>query len=254
MVLEGPQLAEKLERERQKLIRVPRLDSTLRDEYADLFDTFIEGSDLAQAEEQILSQPMLSSRNEAGLVLRSLRYYSAYERSWEWMRAARYLPHAADHLSRFIVEAREDSFLPPDTVAWFKETQNDDWPHLDWVRAQHSIAVASEEADVESSAIWKSWLEQSDSLQQVAIATQRLTRDSTSSARTAIARRIDRTADPLLLRVLALGLLAAGGSRQIVQSALQRHASNRLTLEFLSSSGWTLPSVSHDFDPSSSNG
>ncbi len=250
IVSTGQEVSDRLGRERQRLIRVPRLEQTIRDDYADLFDTFIDGSDLAEAESRVLADPKNATRTEAGLVLRSLRHYGAFNRVSAWLNAARYLPHAADHLSRFAVQASQESILEPDTALWFEGLQADGWPHLPWVRAQHSLAVSSESATNNVTRTWKEWLENSDSLQQVATATQRLTRAPSADIRSAITGRIDRTTDPLVVRALALGLVDAGGDRRIVRSALERHPSNRLTLLFLDGSGWTLPSVSDDFDPS----
>lgn len=245
----GPQIAAALERERQRHIRVPRLDQQLRGDYFDIFDTFITNTELGDAEDKVLRSPESASRTEAGLVLRSLRHYWAFDRVGDWMKAAPNLPHAADHLSRFLVDARENSMLSPDVAAWFVKLQNDEWHYLPWVRAQHSLAVPSEDADDEVKTIWMGWLEESDSLQQVAAATQRLATSATSRVRSIISTRIDHCTDPLLLRVLALGLLAANGDRHIVEGALTRNESNSLTLAYLSRHNWRLPTVSADFDP-----
>jgi len=245
----GKEIAEHLESERRRLIRVERIDEASDNDYFDIFDVFISDTGLGEAEDRILRSPATASRAEAGLVLRSLRNYWAFDRVAAWMDAAPYLPHAADHLGRYVADAHKNSPFPPDVPAWFLRLQEDRWHHLPWTRAQHGLAVASDEATDEVRAVWLNWIETSDSLQQVATATQRLSTRSTPQVRSAISARIDNCADPLLIRVLALGLIAAHGDRRIVQRSLERHPSNRLTLAYLGKSKWQLPEVSQDFDP-----
>ena len=251
-VTTGAESAAILEREAQRLIRVPRFDGALRDEYGDLFTTFVTESELDAAEDSILSEPTKAVRTEVGLVVKSLTHYAQYDRVAEWMRQAKYLPHAADHVSRYIAKAGRESILFPDPAQWFVGMQLNGWPHLEWVSAQHALSVSSDQIDGDTSRILHHWLEYSTSLQQVAVAVQRLAISGTPSVRTAITNRIDRTNDPLITRLLALGLLMAAGSRRQVTNALARHPSNTLILKQLSDVGWRLPTSALDFDPAAS--
>lgn len=247
-VTTGAESAAALRLEAQQLIRVVRDDEAYAD-YPDAFATYIDASELEEAEAEILSAPRDSSRTKAGLVLKSLRYYEQFTRIQEWLDIARYLPHAADHLSRLVARAHYRGALRVSPSDWFVQEQARGWSYLEWVSAQHALAVPSDQVSSDARAILTAWLRSSQSLQQVAVAVQRLGSAPSNSVRTAIVDRIDATNDPLVLRVLALGLLQANGPRPRVEAALRRHPTNSLILQFLDSNEWRLPRIKEDFDP-----
>ncbi|WP_246140124.1 RNA-directed DNA polymerase [Protaetiibacter larvae] len=253
-VTTGSESAAALQLEAQRLILVTRDEAAFSDDYPDAFSTVIDASELEDAEDRLLAAPRDSSRTLAGLVLKSLRHFERFDRIDEWLGAARYLPHAADHLSRFISRAHYCARLPLDPSSWFVREQERNWPYLEWTSAQHALALPSDVLSPDARQVLMGWLASSQSLQQVAVAVQRLGSAPTSSVRTAIANRIDTTSDPLVLRVLALGLWQAGGSRDRVDAALRRHPSNTLILNYLNANRWHLPRVQEDFDPSQASG
>ncbi|HEX4443133.1 MAG TPA: RNA-directed DNA polymerase [Galbitalea sp.] len=249
-LLTGSESSEIFEKDAQRLIQVPIIDSGGGD-YDDMFSTIFDADELLAAEAEVLANPTGQSRSFAGLVLRSLRHYDAYDRSSEWMAAAHHLPHAADNVGRYLSAAwRNDIWANLQFEDWFVESEASSWPHLDWVSAQHALVIPSSELTDGSNSILARWLAESSNLQKVAVAVHRLALSRPKDARVSIVSRLDSTSDPLLVRLLSLGYLVAGGSTKVVADALARHASNTITLKYLVSHSWQLPVVSPDFDPS----
>lgn len=245
----GAELAEANARENQKLIRVQRLTERTGP-YEDHVNTYLDDSELLEAEAEILTSPQSTSRTEVGLVLRSLNYYANFDRADEWARAARYLPHAADHLSRFLAHVPGDDWPVFDPEEWFLTEHSSDWPYLEWVSAQHALSLPSKGLSQATNQIFQGWITNSSNLQQVAVAVQRLASSDPRLARSTISSRIKSTHDPLILRVLALGHVAAEGSTTLAENALARVSTNHLTLAAMKALKWQLPRVRKDFDPS----
>lgn len=248
----GAESAEKLDLEARRLIQVPKQSRYLRDDYADVLWTYVDRSDLLDAESQVLDDPKHAARSTASLVLRSLIHHEQFDRFDDWARASKYLPHAADNVGRYLAAARAKNAWALITLeGWFVESEESDWPHLDWVSAQHALAIPSAFEGQDYAAILRGWLGSSDNLQKLAVAVQRLSASEPMYVRSVTAHRLDRTADPLLVRLLALGHLASGGRQRTVETALSRRPATELTLKLLRHRDFQLPPVSPDFDPAS---
>jgi hypothetical protein len=253
-ITSGTASAAKLTEESQDLIQVSETRAAdLRDEYEESYSTYIDSSALAMAEQKVLGSPSSSTRVYAGLVLRSLRHYGMFDNADAWAEAARYLPHSADHLSRYLSDASGDFLSDFDAERWFVNEYQSRWPHPDWVIAQFALAVPSAGIGTSYDGILRSWLTSGSNLQKVAVAVQRLSASGSVIARSAISGRLDKEHDPLLTRLLALGYLRAGGLQGTTKGALNRHPSNALISAYMERTGWTLPKVAADFDPSTQN-
>ncbi len=250
MLISGEQSAQRLHEEAQGLIRLPVTTTRVTNDYEDFEMTFVDRGALQEAEEDVLSSPSRAPRSKVGIVLKSLVRYDEYSRITDWMSAAKYLPHAADKLSRYLAAGNRSLWgFGLNLAEWFTELQLSGWPHVEWVQAQHALAVPSEDVDEAMRAILESWLSESSNLQKVAVAVQRIAAAHPVRYRALVAARMDSVHDPLLTRLLALGLLMAAQPKDGVRQALRRHPSNALTLKYLEARDWRLPNVPDDFDP-----
>jgi hypothetical protein len=125
---------------------------------------------------------------------------------------------------------------------------------LDWVSSQYALAFPALDLTSEVFGVLRQWLETSWNLQQVAVAVQRICTHEPVLGRNLIRARVDRTSDPLVQRVFALGLLMAGDSQESVRAILIRDPRNKLLLRFLDKRDWKAPTVVQDFDTSSPDG
>jgi len=254
LLISGDESAERLQDEAQGLIKLPTTTSTVTNDYEEFEMTYVDVSALKAAEAEVLAAPQRSPRSKVGIVLKSLIRYEEFTRVAEWMAASQYLPHAADKVGRFLAAANRDSFWGLDLAGWFIQLHASAWPHLEWVEAQYALAVPSDDVDDDMRTVLREWLGASTNLQKVAVAVQRLAASDSVAYRSVVNARLDAVHDPLLVRLLALGLLVAGQSRTDVKAALQRYPSNALTLKYLEERNWKLPEVSEDFDPSHDDG
>lgn len=204
---------------------------------------------LHKLEAALLASPTGSARTVAKAVLVSLSKAGEFSRWEEWTEAARSLPHVADALGRYFRGAAEDdaSRLLP-LADWFVGYQASSWGRLEWVASQYALVFPADDMPPPAFAVLRDWLSTSTSLQQLAIATQRLCSTQPALGRSLIRARVDRTADPLLMRVFALGLLLAGETQPDVEAILRRDARNSLLLRLLNETKWATPVVSADFD------
>lgn len=218
------------------------------DEYPGLSYTYILEEDLLDAEARALQDPTESGRTDLGLVLRSLRSYENFERVDEWMEAARLLPHGADHLSRYLRDSVAHGAVSADTInAWFETEHASDWPHTDWVSAQHAISIADTVIDGRTEGILRGWLETTNNAQKLAVAAQRLARIDPASLQRIAVNRVDSCPDPILLRILVLSLLTVGYDVVDLESILERDTHNALLLKYLRSRNWRKVPVADDF-------
>ncbi|MCI2957195.1 reverse transcriptase domain-containing protein [Agromyces atrinae] len=253
-ILSGPDSAAELALEDKKRIEVRRRESDLHLDYVDDYSVFLDDTEIDRIESEVLADPAVSSRTSAGLILRSLRYYELFDRVEEWSKAAPYLPHVADHLSRYLAAANDDPGVNLlamfDGDKWFVEQSVSGWPYLDWVSAQHALVLPSASLSAGSKGVLRTWLRHSRGLQNLAVSVQRLAVDEPAATRAHIRERIEGGALPLESRLLALGYLFAGGDHEFAERVLKIHPSNQLIHRYLQSKNWELPQVSHDFDPS----
>lgn len=202
----------------------------------------------------ILTRPESVSRTVARAALVSLTKNAQFGRATEWMAAAKSLPHVADTLGRYLRGSADAEVIAwPDLGEWFERYQETPWGKLDWVASQYALAFPADQLPRQVRAVLRHWLETSADLQKIAVATQRLASSEPTLARALMRARLDRTADPLLLRVFGLGLLMSGDSRASVESILARDPRNRLLQRYLAETAWRTPSVVRDFDLASSD-
>ncbi|MBF4606541.1 hypothetical protein [Curtobacterium sp. VKM Ac-1393] len=218
------------------------------DDYPDLTLTVISDGELLTAEDAALQNPREQSRTELGLVLRSLWKSRRFGRSAEWMDASRWILHGADHLSRYLREAGSAGAVSLDRLnEWFVGEHTSDWPHTDWVAAQHATAIAADAMSNDAVRVLRSWLAHSQNAQKLAVAVQRLASIEPQPTRRTIRGRIDSAHDPILIRLLVLGLLASGAPASAVTGHLNRTSSLKLLHRYLDSHNWKLPNVPGDF-------
>jgi hypothetical protein len=108
--------------------------------------------------------------------------------------------------------------------AWFVAYSRQSWGRVAWSTSQLALMFPAASAQESIVDLWTDWLTGSDQVQMVAIAGQRLASIDRSRCRDIIQGRVDHVSDPVLLRVLALSLLAAGGDRTTVRSICQIHS------------------------------
>ncbi|WP_181439599.1 RNA-directed DNA polymerase [Curtobacterium sp. MCBD17_032] len=234
------------ERENQRIIRT-EVD-VVDDDYPDLTMTLISDAELLAAEDAVLTKPKSQSRSELGLVLRSLWRSRRFGRVAEWIDASRWIPHGADHLSRYLREAGNAGAVTVDALnTWFVDEHTSNWPHTDWVAAQHATAIAADAMSENSVALLRSWLSDSQNAQKLAVAVQRLASIEPQATRRALRSRIDGVYDPIQVRLLTLGLLASGAPISAVTEHLNRTPSLKLLTRYLVNHKWKLPSVPDDF-------
>jgi len=201
-----------------------------------------------------LNNPTKVSRTVAKAILVSLTNNDEFSRYREWQGSARALPHAADSLGRYLRRAAEQGVASWGELGnWFSEYQASVWGRLDWVSSQFGLVFPANHIPGPVATVFQNWLKASSNLQQIAIAVQRLCTIAPVVSRNLIRARLDRTADPLLLRVFALGLLLAGDNRAAVKDVLVRDRRNHLLVRRLEQTNWQAPHVSKDFDLSSTD-
>lgn len=209
---------------------------------------------LNMIEEAILDHPDRVSRTVGRAVLVSLTKNEQFSRCHDWMKTASALPHLADNLGRYLRAAAEaDASLWPTLGQWFATYEASGWGRLDWVVSQFALAFPATAMPAPVADVLQAWLRDRSSIQQVAIAAQRICVASPVVGRNLISARVDRTSDPLILRIFGLGLLAAGEGQSAVEPILRRDPRNALLVRALEKSGWKVPSVVKDFDVSSAS-
>ena len=209
---------------------------------------------LHNLESHILGHPHSIPRTLARAVLISLVKSNDFSRHREWRTNAPAFPHVADALGRYLRGAAEaDPSLWNELGEWFSNYQASAWGRSDWVSSQFALAFPAANLPPDARAVLRQWLETSVSLQQVAIAAQRLCVVSPLLGRSIIRGRVDRTADPLILRVFGLGLQLAGDTRSAVEAVLRRDPRMSLLVKRLEGNGWQVPPVAKDFDLSATS-
>lgn len=209
---------------------------------------------LHRLEAHVLDDARSAPRTLARAALISLSKAGDFSRHREWRARAGDFPHVADALGRYLRAAAEaDPQLWTEFGEWFSQFQASAWGRSDWVSSQYALAFPASHLPQPVVAVLHYWLEHSASLQQVAIAVQRLCTLSPAQGRSLIRARVDRTADPLLLRVFGLGLQLAGDARSAVEAVLNRDPRTRLLVRKLTSKGWQAPPVAKDFDLSATS-
>jgi hypothetical protein len=210
---------------------------------------------LHKIEDAILAQPGKASRTVARAVLVSLTEQGDFVRYLDWLGAAPALPHVADNLGRYLRAAGQaNPDLWPFFGHWFAHFAASAWARLDWVVSQFALTFPADGLPEPVAEVLRHWLEDRSTIQQVAIATQRICAATPVVGRTLIRARVDRTSDPLILRALALGLLAAGEGREAVEPILRRDPRNGLLVRTLDATKWKPPTVAQDFDTSVTDG
>lgn len=243
----GADKADRFDREAQRLIEVEEHEFE-NDDYPGLSFTVISRDELLESQERVLEQPTSASRTEIGLVLRSLRHHGELDGVERWMLIAKYIPHGADHLSRYLRAAGDAGAIASSRLNdWFASEHDGRWPYAEWVAAQHAIAIAGDKMTPAALRVLSAWIDDTDNVQKLAVAVQRMTDADPRRAREGLMRRIDRTHDPLLLRLLIFGLLAAGTEAALVRPHVERSPHLSLLRKYLEARKWAVPSVVDDF-------
>lgn len=222
-------------------------------EYSDeLVEVAVNSEILTNLEREILCDPVAFGRPVIRSVLHSLSRYELFDNAEDWRAIANKIPHVADNLGRYLRRAMEDPWSGTevaDCVEWFTTYVGSTWGRQNWVTSQFALAFDKDRSP-RIRAVLEGWLQESDDLQQVAIAAERLSTIDDKSARYVMRSRADKTSDPLLLRIFALGLLKAKADRATVEAVLERDNRNRLLASYLASRNWEAPPVASDFSGS----
>ncbi|VXA92895.1 conserved hypothetical protein [Frigoribacterium sp. 9N] len=251
----GSDRAANIDREHQRLIPVEIHEVEIDDEdYPDASYMIISSDDLLDAEQAALENLAGTSRPELGLVLRSLRKAGKFNNAEAWMQNTRYLPHAADHLSRFLREASTTGGISTAELnGWFVREHTSGWAHVDWVAAQHATAISAETLSPEAMGLLRGWLSSTTNVQKLAVAVQRLGAAEPQPTRMALLRRIDSCHDPLLVRLMVFGLLATGEGERTARRNLDRFPHLRIVTKYFEQRGWVVPKAVGDFVGSDSD-
>lgn len=221
-------------------------------EYSDEeIDVAVNADILTNLECEVLRNPDEFGRPVIRSVLRSLVKYRIFGSAAEWRRIAFRIPHVADSLGRYLrgsMDLDAAGFGPEvkDCVNWFTDYVESSWGRQNWATSQFALAF-DENTSHQIREVLEGWLQSSGDLQQVAIAAERMSAMDPTYARDVMRSRADRTSDPLLLRVFALGLLQAKADRGTVVAVLNRDKRNSLLAGYLDSRGWEPPPVAGDF-------
>jgi hypothetical protein len=180
----------------------------------------------------------------------------AFDRWSDWLDAAHKVPHVADTLGRYLRKGAEslevDSLVQSqrweELEAWLLDFASRPWGRVDWVTAQLALSFPATKQRQGTLDLMRRWLQTSDNVQKVAVAAQRLALRHPIDCRDIIRSRIDRISDPVLLRVLGLGLLMAGDDRRLVRDVIDRDPRNCLVRAMLEAMDWNCPAVTPDFD------
>lgn len=232
-------------------IRVPEVAAMRGSEYVDDEPEFAFESDpgeLLALEREILESPLSVPRPVGRAVLRSLRDNFLFEQVGEWIANAHHFPHLADALSRYFAGARTYPGVSTGLEAWFPTFESSNWGRLDWVTAQHALAFAADDLPSSVLTVLRQWLTGSSNVQKIAVAIQRLSIVDPNYVRSTVSARVDQVSDPQLLRLFALGMVAANADRITVESILNRDRRNQLTHKYLEDNKWKLPRTPIDFD------
>jgi Reverse transcriptase (RNA-dependent DNA polymerase) len=204
---------------------------------------------LTDLETEILNDPDEFGRPTIRAVLHTLTKAGVFDRSAQWRGIASRIPHVADNLGRYLRGSMDAAWFGPeirDSVTWFTKYVDSAWGRQSWVTSQFALAF-DDEISHNIRDVLAGWLESSGDLQQVAIAAERMSVMEPAYARNVMRNRADRTPDPLLLRVFALGLLRAKADRRSVTDVLARDGRNGLLAQYLETRNWEPPPVAADF-------
>ncbi|MFI7279694.1 RNA-directed DNA polymerase [Micromonospora chersina] len=210
---------------------------------------------LLELEEEYLADPGAFPRTKLRAVLTSLVRRQKFQRWLDWMNMAHRIPHVADALGRYLEKGADHGVpgrsgeprweLLQDFVVDFSQRE---WGKVNWVMAQLALSVPASKMGPHVIEMIRSWLADSDDVQKVAISAQRLAAERPADCRDIIRSRIDRISDPVLLRIMALGLVASNDERRLTRSILERDPRNSLVLSMLEDTNWKAPEVAKDFD------
>ena len=238
----------------EDLREIPVPVQALTDDYTGETTEELDVEVLVRLEGAVLSNPRAAPRTVLRAVLNSLKKSQRFDRINDWRDVVGAIPHAADTFSRYLRAAGENAALDwADHAAWFAYFETTPWSRLGWVSSQLALSFPTASTPGQLGDILRQWLEGSTDLQKVSIAVQRLAALDPALCRTLIRARLDKTADPLMLRVFALGLLMTNENQGHVQAILERDERNRLLLALLAAQNWAPPAVTQDFETGAAN-
>ncbi|MEU5913703.1 RNA-directed DNA polymerase [Micromonospora sp. NPDC047527] len=220
-----------------------------------------DSTHLLELQDECLEDPGVVPRTKLRALLTSLVRCHKFERWEDWMNVAHRIPHAADALGRYLEKGSEHLALPGlvESPRWeplqefVVDFAHREFGKVNWVIAQLALSVPAGKMGPRMTDMMRDWLAESDDVQKVAISAQRLAAERPVDCRDIIRNKIDRTSDPVLLRILALGLVAAKDERRLIRSVLERDVRNSLVLSMLDDTNWKAPDVAKDFDLESSD-
>lgn len=208
---------------------------------------------LNEMEDDVLQNPRISGRTRVRAILKTLRDAQIYTFQSKWRGVAKYLPHAADHVGRYLRDAaawgevNDEGMRFGDLNEWLEDALDGEWSALDWVKAQLALSVPADLARSNLLDKMEEWLEHGSNVQLVGVAAQRLAQKRPGVCREIVNSRADSTYDPALLRVLCLATLSAKGSKTTARNLVDRDDSNQLLRLVLDERNWQAQSVPEDF-------
>lgn len=207
-------------------------------------------------ESRVLEQGSDVSRTFAKKALVSLRKNGLTDKAIEWCDNAQNIPHAADSLGRYLREAAALNEEDPDNSPlhwdeleeWLVDYLQQSWASLDWVKAQLALSIPTAKVTRKTEGLLTTWLQESNDIQLIAVAAQRLASIKPTDCRSIISERSDKIQDPLILRLFALAWLQARGTRRTAEQLIKRDPANNLLQKYMEACNWSPPDVSEDFE------
>ena len=240
-LLVGEEREDALEEERLNEATVPEEDMQTLASSGARSKTALRVSRALELEERILCAPYYAARPLTKYVLKSLRLNGNFERLEDWLEQAWRMPHVADAIARYIIDAQDSTFS--EWLADFLKGQNS---LLAWSNAQLATAVPVTRLVPALRPIFDEWLV-SGNVMLTAVAVSRLLAWVPDETRARIRDLAASEANPSIQRLYLWAMLALGEERAHVRRCAEIHSENQLTAVSLAEMGFQPRRITRDY-------
>jgi hypothetical protein len=197
--------------------------------------------------DRILEAPETAERTSIHFMAKRMRTYELFDRVSEICDVALRMPHASDHLARLF----RDSGHWMERQDWYVVEARRWGDQLPWSVGQLGTMFPSSsnvQANV-TTFLAESITSGNTPLPRLAVGAQRLAAWTPDSARVVLREAANRESHPLSSRVIALALMHAGETRQVVRQILRQSEENAVVLAMLEDTNFrrTATPISSDF-------